>query len=247
MNKYGLYFDGDIGEFLHSTRRSKRINSTDLSKAVGKSPAYISQIENGRNKNPDYETMYKVFKHLGIEEEKIEDYLLHFQIKSPEREAWEEEQAIKASMEPTDEDITYMERQADFYRQEDMREFHERKVDAVFNKYIDESSEDDLVYDMIKENIKTIVYVMDNIIEHDINNAFNLITGLGKTFDEITTNEKFYKFIVKLFSDKETRLHSLDEEGMLKVLNTLYEELNRIDREKTAFGKPRQRNIINKL
>ncbi|MCM3444354.1 helix-turn-helix domain-containing protein [Metabacillus halosaccharovorans] len=241
---YRPNFDGDIGEYLHLLRRSKKVNSTDLSKAVGKSAAYISQIENGRNKNPDYKTMYEILKHLGIEENKIEDYLLHFYIKSPEREAWEEKQAILAMQPPTEEDFEEWQKQAEFHEEQEKQDIHDGKVDQVFKKYFDETSEDDLVYDMIKENIKHMVYVFDDMVEHDLNNAFDLITGLGKVFDEVPTNENLYKFMIKLFS---TKVPSLDEKGMLKVLNTLYEELNRVETERTKFGKPQLRQPIKEL
>ncbi|MBD8004559.1 helix-turn-helix domain-containing protein [Bacillus norwichensis] len=244
IRKYRPNFDGNIGEYLHLLRRSKKINSTELSKAVGKSAAYISQIENGRNKNPDYKTMYEILKHLGIEENKIEDYLYHFNIYSPDYLAWEEERAIAAMQPPTEEDFEEWQRQSEYFEQQDKIESHERKADQVFKKYFEETPEDDLVYDIIKENIKHMVYVFDNMVEHDLNNAFDLITGLGKVFDEVPTNEHLYKFMIKFFSAK---VPALDEKGMIKVLNTLYDESNRVETERTKFGKPHLQLQIKEL
>lgn len=82
---YKLNFSGTLCEYLKFVRESKKMNSTTLSKLVGKSNAYVSHLEKGRYNKPDYETLYKILKILGIGEEKIEDYLLHFGILSPER------------------------------------------------------------------------------------------------------------------------------------------------------------------
>ncbi|MGD6831399.1 helix-turn-helix domain-containing protein [Sutcliffiella halmapala] len=247
MNKYILDFDGNLGDFIKLWRKIKKVNSIQLSKAVGKSDAYISHIENGRNKNPDYSTLYNVFLNIGIEEEKIEDYLEHFGFLSPERLAHEEALMI-AKMNPTKEDIEAMEKEAEYYHQLEKKEEADKEVNNVFKKYSgdisDPQNSDELMSDILTENIKGIIYILDNMQEYDINNAADLIIGLGKVFDDVPTNNKLYKFLIKFF---EAKITSLDETGMVKVINTLYIELNRIEKEKTAFGKPRQKTLIKSL
>ncbi|MFK9119113.1 helix-turn-helix domain-containing protein [Peribacillus frigoritolerans] len=253
MTAYFLNFDGTLGDYVRLHRKSKKINSKELSISVGKSDSYVSHLENGRNKNPDYFTLYEIFKKLGIAEEKIEDYLYYFHILSPERQAHEEAQMI-AAMEPTEEDIKHWEEQAEYYNQlekderdEYFRKKEERRLqqDAFEQRMLEESNYGNpLLEDMLDENIKSINKVLTDMIEYDLENSFDLIGGFSKTLDDVSTNKPLYNFIIKFFSEKIT---SLDNEGLTKVINTLYEELNRVDREKTAFGKPRQRKLLDKI
>lgn len=244
--KYIPNFNGSIGEYIKLLRKIKKINSIELSKSIGKSDAYISQIENGRNKKPDYSTLYNVLKILGIEEEKIEDYLYHFGILSPERIAHEEELLI-ARMNPSEEDLKAMQEEAEYWNEVQEREMLQQEIEQRFNsndkKYVDNTG-NELLEDMLKEQIKSINTVLYNMTEYDLSNAYNTIRGLSDTLNEISTNKALYKFFTLFFSEKHS---SLDNEALTKVLNTLYEELNRIDAEKIAFGKPRQRKLIKSL
>ncbi|MGD6781357.1 helix-turn-helix domain-containing protein [Sutcliffiella horikoshii] len=239
MKKYVLDFNGTIGDFIKFWRKSKKINSIALSKAVGKSDAYISHIENGRNKKPDYNTLYEVFKQIGISEEKIEDYLEFFGFLSAERQA-HEEQLMISRMEPTEEDLDRWENQASDFEENNRNEREEYLARQNDNKF----NGDDLFEDILSANIQEINHVLNTLEKHDISNAFELIKGLSSTLNEMSTNITLYRFIIKLFSE---RLTMLDEEAAIKIINSLYEELNRIDREKTAFGKPRQRKLIKNL
>jgi transcriptional regulator with XRE-family HTH domain len=242
VGKYMLDYEGTLGSFIKFWRKAKKINSKELSNEIGKSDSYISHLENDRYKNPDYETMYKVFKKIGIKEEKIEDYLFHFNIISPDREAWEEERAIIAMQPPTEEDWKHTEDEAEFYNQQEKIEILNQDINRVYKNYTNNS--DEFIDDILSENIKSITYILHNMVEHDLSNAYELILGLSKVFDDVSTNGHLYKFMIKFFSHKVT---SLDEKGMVKIINTLYEELNRVDREKNTFGKPLQRNFINSL
>lgn len=248
MQKYTLNFDGTIGDFIRLLRKSKKINSKELSTVIGKSDSYVSHLENGRNKNPDYATLFEIFKRIGVEKDKIEDYLEYFGFLSPEREAHEEAQML-ARMYPTEEDFEHMRKEAEYYEDIEEQEVFDKEIEGRFNLKKENNNHatdngSDLLEDILIENIKDIVKVLNNIMEHDLNNAYELINGLNVTLDNTTTNLSLYKFIVRLFSEK---LVSLDDEGLLNVINKLYEELNRIDREKTAFGKPRQRKLITNL
>lgn len=231
MNTYLLHFEGTIGDYIKFWRKRKNINSIELSKKIGKSDAYISHIENGRNKKPDYHALYEAFKVLGIDEEKIEDYLEHFGFISPEREAQEVQMYIdRMENGPSEVELEEWENRAEFEK----------------GKYKSDNSwtADALLEDIIEENIKSINNVFKKVTEHDISNGYELIVGISKSFDAMSKNIILYNFMVKFFSEN---LSSLDNKGLIKVLNTFYEELNRIDRENNAFGKPRQRQLINKL
>lgn len=243
MNKYVLDYDGTLGQFVKFWRKAKKINSKELSKEIGRSDSYVSHLENDRYKNPDYETMYEIFKRIGIKEEKIEDYLFHFNIISPEREAWEEQQAIASMQPPTEEDWKHMQDEAEFWEQHMDKEIHNNEVNKVYQNYTDGNSEH-LIEDIITENVKNIIYTLNNIKDHDTNDSYDLIIGLSNVFDELSTNAELYKFMSKFFSKK---LSSLDNKGMIEVINALYKELNRIEKEKNVFGKPKEIKMIKSL
>lgn len=76
----------DFGQELKRIRTTAGISSKVLSSKVGKAVTYVSQIENGKIKSPDYNTCYLLLKELGIDKSKIESMLDYFGIISPERE-----------------------------------------------------------------------------------------------------------------------------------------------------------------
>jgi transcriptional regulator with XRE-family HTH domain len=82
-----------FGKEIRNLRLKRGINSKELSKMINRGDAYISQIENGKIKNPDYETSYNLLKTLGIENTRIEEILKKHNIKTMEQQ---EAELIKA-------------------------------------------------------------------------------------------------------------------------------------------------------
>lgn len=254
--KYGLSFEGSIGDFIKALRKGKNINSVDLAKSLGKSSAYISQIEKGRNKNPDYKILCEILKQLGIsDDERIEGYLAHFGYISPEALQAEEEY-IKGQIELAEDEV-YQEQLntelAERYEQEQQLNIEEANINKKINNWLSinkkpfESYSDvfDLQTDIIDANIREITNILLDISDYkNYSENFDFITGLNKALSETKTNEKLYKFLILFFS---TKIHLLDNGGMINVINTLYTELNRIQRERTVFGTPNQQKLIDKI
>lgn len=84
-----------FGQEIKKLRKKVGIASKELSQQVGKAVTYVSQLERGLIKKPDYSTSYELLKRLEIDEEKINGFLDYFGIKSPEQEQAEMEWAIK--------------------------------------------------------------------------------------------------------------------------------------------------------
>ncbi|MEC1734010.1 helix-turn-helix transcriptional regulator [Bacillus mojavensis] len=228
MNRYVLNFDGTIGDFIKAWRKRKKINSIELSKEVGKSDAYISQIENNRNKKPDYDTLYKIFQKLGIEEDRIEDYLDHFGYWSPEK--WEHAEAEAEAQEERQKqlynDPSYIERELKYLNNDVVSSNRSRISNNGF----------DLIKEKSNEYVGEVAEVLENIVYEPSGKGFEIVSGLNKLTSEMIINKQLFNFTSKLFNSDLSRL---DEQGMLKVLNTVIEETNRINKEKTAFGKPK--------
>lgn len=80
-----------FGKEIKKLRKKVGIVSKELSQQVGKAVTYVSQLERGLIKKPDYNTSYELLKRLEMDEMKIDGVLNYFGIKSPEREQAEAE------------------------------------------------------------------------------------------------------------------------------------------------------------
>lgn len=69
-----------LKDFIRIQRAVMNISSSGLSRTLGKNRSYVSQIENGYNKKPEYLTMKKMFGLLGVPEDEIEITLEQFNI-----------------------------------------------------------------------------------------------------------------------------------------------------------------------
>ena len=58
----------EFGQYLRSVRQAKKISIRQLSKAVSKTPTYISDIEKGNNKPPKRELLDRIIAELHLEE-----------------------------------------------------------------------------------------------------------------------------------------------------------------------------------
>lgn len=206
--KYYLNFEGTIGDFIKQRRKAKKINSVDLSKELGKGGAYISQIENGHNKRPDFDMLYEIFKRIGIEDERIEDYLEGFGFISPEREEMELRAAIHS-------------------QNMSMEEYQEiqRQEAEYFSKHSENyNNGDTLLKDIFNSNINRINSALSRIAVENKNDGFKFVGNLENTISNMSKDSRLYKFLL-LFFDND--LDILDEDGIVKVINKLYEELNR--------------------
>lgn len=75
--------ENELGLLIKHRREQQKISTRKLSEAVGKSPTYIWQLENGNVKNPPYDVLKKIFDMLEISESVL---INHFGIIPPEVE-----------------------------------------------------------------------------------------------------------------------------------------------------------------
>lgn len=210
--EYRLNFDGSLGDFIKQNRKANKINSVDLSKELGKSVAYISQIEHGHNKKPDFDNLYEIFKRIGIDENKIEDYLEHFGFMTPEREEAKIQEEI--------------ERQN--ISSEEYEQIQKQERDFLDNHEINISNDDDLLRDIFNSDINRINSTLSRIVYNNNKEGFKFIRNLESILSNMTNDNNLYQFLL-LFSDND--LDVLDEKGMIKVINILHEEMNRSQKE----------------
>ena len=63
----GLILEIKVGEVIKAKREEKKISLGDFAKAIGISPGYMSQLENGRKANPKLEIILKIIKELDLD------------------------------------------------------------------------------------------------------------------------------------------------------------------------------------
>ncbi len=56
-----------VGEIIKAKREEKKISLVDFARDIGISPAYLSQLENGRKENPKLEIMLNITQALDID------------------------------------------------------------------------------------------------------------------------------------------------------------------------------------
>lgn len=229
VKKYYLDYDGTLGDFIKLNRKKQNIKARDLSRSLGKGDAYISQIENGRNKNPDFNILYEIFKHIGIEEDKIEDFLETFNYLSPERE-----------QELIDQQMHRYEMRLEDYIQHEESEKEIRNSNPEF--FI--STGDELLEEIINGHLKKINTILKDVSTEKTGEGFNLVKNIEHTFTNMQNNKNLYLFLQKFFDNN---LSLLNEDSLVKVLNVLYEEINKAEEENASWGKPTIKQPLNKL
>jgi len=69
-----------FGNYIRQLREECNIGSRELSKKINKAETYISQLERGLIKKPDYETSKLILYYLKLPENQIGEILLKFNI-----------------------------------------------------------------------------------------------------------------------------------------------------------------------
>jgi transcriptional regulator with XRE-family HTH domain len=64
-----------FGQTLKHLREKAKISSKSLSIQAGKAATYVSQLERGLIKNPNYDTCHKLLEFIGVESDSIEQML----------------------------------------------------------------------------------------------------------------------------------------------------------------------------
>lgn len=205
----------NFGIDIKALRTKRGIGSRELSRLIGKAETYISQLERGLIKKPDYETSYNILKHLGFTESSIDGFLNNFyQIKSPERiesEAeevanWEEKRAAEIEemwLRGQEEIINEPEYQEHLLNEK--INFESKWMKELYSQL--ESKNDEIKRELLF-NIKTNMKTFESVIE----NLHSLIISMR--------NDKGnFDFFVGLFENDLTILNDESKEKILKVVN----------------------------
>lgn len=72
QSEFSLYIDEtneyDFGPYLRAVRRARNISVRQLAKAVGKTPTYLSDIEQQNNKPPEKDLLDRIIRELELDD-----------------------------------------------------------------------------------------------------------------------------------------------------------------------------------
>ncbi|WBL50371.1 helix-turn-helix domain-containing protein [Bacillus altitudinis] len=239
---------------MKEIRTMKKIGSRELSRKIGKAETYISQFERGLIKSPDYQICFEIMKELGFAEKDIPNILFEqYEIMSPEEEkAYKEaeEREIERMQELyNDPDylqaelIRYLESEKEAEEREKRSELIKSSPSKMWGENYSEDRNEKFfaevsgVDDEIAFNIKSALKILSIIQKHDKNYAHVVSQGFYEMLKDSQFNILLYNFIFNFFKHD---IKLLDEEGLLKVMNSYIDELNQAKKKKTAFGTPKK-------
>ncbi|MFS0596665.1 helix-turn-helix transcriptional regulator [Peribacillus frigoritolerans] len=210
----------NFGRDIKALRTKRGIGSRELSRLAGKAETYISQLERGLIKKPDYNTAFDIMKHLGFTESGIDEFLDNFyQIKSPERiEAEAKQVANRDEARAAEIEEMWIQRQEEMDTDPD---YQERKLQNEMNyesQWMMELFEKiEAKNEEIKKELSFNINKNMQTFEPVINNLYNLLTSMRD-------DRSSFEFFVGLF---ENDLSALSKENKERILKTVKEETDK--------------------
>lgn len=163
----------EFGKELKKLRQKRKYPSKELSKAVGKAITYVSQLERGLIKKPDFQTCYALLSELEFPEDKIEFFLDNFEIISPKKKLWEHNKSIKSPMKDVERD-----------------NLDEKELMQLY-PYLFEDND----LPKLKNQVDNLYLSLNSLIEKDITRARTILININT----LTKSKKSFDFFCSLF------------------------------------------------
>lgn len=220
----------NLAQDIKARRSQKGIGSRELSRLVGKAETYISQLERGLIKSPDYQTLFEIWKHLGYKEDKIEDMLYHdYYIMSPER--IEADKAWTLRQIELEDDPEYqqqkLERDIERYEQE-QQDYSEEQSDNGIDWLFEIEKELNKKANEIKDEFSLFIDKKLDVFEDVTKNFHSMVISMRKSKEN-------YDFFTNLFKHDLTKLN---EESKRRIIETVKEEYEKSHNYNGGWGKP---------
>ncbi|WP_416720292.1 helix-turn-helix domain-containing protein [Bacillus subtilis] len=208
----------EFGKDVRHLRKKHGVGSRELSRQIGKAETYISQLERGQIKKPDYDICFKILKRFDFKSDKIKDLLEnHYNLEMPDF-VTDEYRNYDHLNNHQEEDTYSIEYPVDKIQKNILdKEFEIFKIDQKLATYLDRLETKMIsIKDMMQDQ-----YRKDNVgMESIINSLYSLFNDLDK--DKIK-----YKFMQELFKYDYS---NLPDELKMKVIaaidQTISDEVN---------------------
>ncbi|MEC5260010.1 MULTISPECIES: helix-turn-helix transcriptional regulator [Bacillus amyloliquefaciens group] len=220
-------------EDIKNIRIQKKIGSRKLSRLIGKAETYISQLERGLIKSPDYSTCFSIMKELGFAEDRIEEILAdYYHIKSPERIAAEEAAAHRYAEEQEERlnDPDYLESQLSgqieiIEKEKEIKSAFDNKPDIEdFERQTKYFQEEETVDQLKKEIfVLTAKIINKRLVTHYFIDSKGINEIANNLYDMLDTknNEKNYDFLSQLFEFNYSIVSDSKKEKIIKAINEI--------------------------
>jgi transcriptional regulator with XRE-family HTH domain len=197
-----LFLSYKFTKGLRLIREKADMGSKELSRLIGKGDAYISQIENGRIKNVDYETAFQILKAVNFKEDQIEDTLDWYGIKSPEREKAEVESELRwiEQQEALNNDPGYQEH--------------------LVMQWLDNLSNE------LKFKNDEIKFALEKLVDKDLSRAEKVVENI---YHLLTSNKEYFDFFCSLFANDFTQISTSEREQIVRYINEVFNKKTRED------------------
>ncbi|MBY0123619.1 helix-turn-helix domain-containing protein [Bacillus sp. S/N-304-OC-R1] len=194
----------EFGKEIKKRREHLGLRSMPLAEKIGRGKAYVSQLETGAIKNPDYNTCFKLLKELSFPLEKIEDYLYSFGIISERRKKFELESSINRDK---------SNEQALNDSDEEYIKYH---YPWLYN--------DEALISNLKRKNDYLSYVFNNIIETDFSRADAVLTNINN----LTKSKASFDFFCSLFQYDFFSITTEQRNELIKIIETVNLDKNSI-------------------
>ncbi|OIJ21878.1 hypothetical protein BKP45_04090 [Anaerobacillus alkalidiazotrophicus] len=187
----------NFGSELKKIRKSAGISSKVLSQKVNKAVTYVSQLERGLIKKPDFHTCLQILLELGFNENEAKKTLNYFDIKSSEQEKAELEGIIKQAESSYEEEILK-------YK----TGFYSNKIEKISNK-------NEEVIAQLRKNL-------DLFVLHDLSRADKVLSNLISIFE----NEEKFDFFCSVFENNFSNLSQTEKANLVSMITNYVRKAN---------------------
>ncbi|WP_227938419.1 helix-turn-helix domain-containing protein [Alkalihalobacillus deserti] len=204
----------EFGKHLKALRIKKGVGSAELSEMVNKATTYVSQLERGKIKKPDYMTSYKLLEKVGYDPDSINLILKKFNIFSPE------------------EQVNRIEKDLQQINQEEMELYfpfqkpHNNQGKIFISWYESEKS-------YLKEIRENINIILNEFVEYDLSKAQLVLINVHR----LMRSKENFNIFCDIFKHDISSFNSDKTNALLSLLNNLDENIegddeNRIGEER---------------
>lgn len=194
----------EFGKELKKIREQVGYPSKPLSEKIGKAKTYVSQLERGRNRNPDFESCVKLLKELSFPINKIEDFLYSFGIMSEQRKEQELQQSI-----------------INFERNERAKE--EGNEDFIKYSYPWLFNDEKAINNLLKK-IEHLETIFNSMVENDFSRAETVLTNIT----DLTKSKTSFDFFCSLFQYDFFSITPEQRKELIKIIKSVDLDKNNI-------------------
>ncbi|MEI4771000.1 helix-turn-helix transcriptional regulator [Psychrobacillus sp. FJAT-51614] len=194
----------EFGKELKKIRGQVGYPSKPLSKKIGKAITYVSQLERGLIKNPDFDACVKLLKELSFPINKIEDFLYSFGIISEQRKEQEIQQNII--------NFELNER----VKEEGNEDFIRYNYPWLFN--------DENAINSMQKKIEYLETIFNSMVENDFSRAETVLTNIT----DLTKSKTSFDFFCSLFQYNFFSITPEQRKELIKIIKSVNLDKNSI-------------------